>query len=152
AAVDLSAGEDRHCLAVDEADAAAEVRDDVLVEAEAEREDVVALDEERPLLGKELGEARQVRAPRIDFGFREVGVHRAGREDVRADALADVEARLELPIRVRVGRWNPAAARDRGTDRESEAEIEVRQIGQQARAARLRDLILTIRRRPAIRL
>ena len=33
-----------------------------------------ALEEERPFLGKEEGEAREVDAPVIDFGFGEVGV------------------------------------------------------------------------------
>ena len=55
AAVDLGAGDDRHLLALDEPDAAAEVRHDVLVQAEAEREDVVAFEEERALLGKNSG-------------------------------------------------------------------------------------------------
>ena len=66
------------------------------LESETEGEDVVAFEKERALLGKEQRKSRQVRAPRVDFGFGEVGVDRQRREHVRAEPLRDVEARLEL--------------------------------------------------------
>ena len=61
----------------DQTDAPAEIRQDILVQPEAEREDVVALEKERPLLREEQRESRQVRPPRVDFGLGEVGVDRA---------------------------------------------------------------------------
>jgi hypothetical protein len=61
--------------ALDQADATAEVRQHVLIQAEPEREDVVALQEERALLGKEQREARQVRPAGIDLRLGEVRVH-----------------------------------------------------------------------------
>ena len=72
----------------------------VLVRAEPEGEDVVALEEERPLLGKEQREPGQVRAPRIDFGLGEVGVDRDRRQHVGAKALGHVEAGLEFAVDV----------------------------------------------------
>src|SRR4029079_905911 len=112
-AVHLASGEDGHLLIADETDPAAEVRDHVLTRAEAEREDVVALDEERALPGKEQREPGQIGPARGDFRFGEVGVDGAGGEDVRADALVDVEARLKVPFDVRAGRRNAPAPRHR---------------------------------------
>ena len=113
ASVDLGAGDDGHFLPLDEADAPAEVRQHVLVQAEAEREDVVAFEEERALLGKEERKPRQVRAPRIDLGLGEVGVGRHGRDDVRTQPLRDVEARLKLAVDISGRRRNAAAGRHR---------------------------------------
>ena len=83
---------------LDQPDAAAEVRQHVLVQAEAERENVVAFEKERALLGKEQREPREVRPPRVDFGLGEVGIGGDGGDDVRAEPLRDVEARLELAV------------------------------------------------------
>ena len=80
-------------------------------------------EEERALLGKEQRKPRQVGAPRVDFGFGEVGVDRARREHVRADALADVEARLKVAFDARVAapecrrRRSPPAGRVSPTPR-----------------------------------
>ena len=119
-------------------------------EAEAERKDVAALEKERALLREEQREARQVRAARVDFGLGEVGVDGQRGEHVRAEPLRDVEARLKLAVDVGVRRGNAAAGRDRRTHGQADAEIEVRQIGEQAGAAGLRDLVLARRERPAI--
>ena len=51
------------------------LEDEPVAEAEAEVEDVGALQEERALLGKHDREAREIRAPRIDLGFRKVRIH-----------------------------------------------------------------------------
>ena len=120
----------------------------VLAEAEAERKNVVALDEERSLLGEEEREPRQVRPARVDFGFGEVGVHRRRREDIRAHALTDVEAGLKVAFDAGVGRRNAAAGGDRRPDGQPDAKIEVRKIGQQSSLARLRDLVLPVRVTP----
>src|SRR5262249_37805676 len=75
--VDFAACEDWHFLIFDETDATAEIWNDVLAEAKTERKNVVALEEERALFGKEQRKACQIRAPRVHFRFREVGVHRS---------------------------------------------------------------------------
>ena len=75
-AVDLRPGDDRHFLSADQPDPAREVGQDVLVEAEAERKDIVAFEEERALLRKEEREPREVRPPRVDFGLGEIGIGR----------------------------------------------------------------------------
>ena len=85
-----------------EANPAAEVGDHILAETETEREDVVALDEEGALLREEQREPRQVRSTRVDLCFSEVCVHGRGREDVRAEPLVDVEARLKIAFDARV--------------------------------------------------
>ena len=72
-AVHLGARDDRHFLPFDQPDAAAEVRQDVFAQPETEPEDIVSLEEERAL-GKEEWKPREVRAPRVDFGFRKVRV------------------------------------------------------------------------------
>ena len=81
---------------VDEANPAAEVGDDILTETEAEREDVVAFDEEGSLLRKEQREPSQVGSTRVHLGFGEISVHGRGREDIRAEPLVDVETRLKI--------------------------------------------------------
>ena len=83
---------------LDQPDAADEVGQHVLVQAEAEREDVVAFEEERALLRKEQRKPREIRPPRVDFGLGEVRVGRHGGDDVRAEPLCHVEARLELAL------------------------------------------------------
>ena len=50
---------------------------------------------------KEQRKARQVGAAGIDFRLREIRVHRQRREQVRAQPLRDVEARMELAIDAR---------------------------------------------------
>ncbi len=79
-------------------------------EAETEREDVVALEKERALLGKEQRKPRQVGAPRVDLGFGEVGVDGQRRQHVRAEPLRDVEARLKLAVDRRAGAGMPPPA------------------------------------------
>src|SRR4029077_19024342 len=91
APVHFAARKDWYLLIVDEANPAAEIRNHILTEAETEREDVVALDEERALLREEQRKPRQVRSTCIDFCLREVRVERRGRQDVRAEPLVDVE-------------------------------------------------------------
>ena len=128
AAVHLAAGDDRHFASLDQADPAAEVGMTSSFEPEAEREDVVALEEEGALLGEEQREPRQVRPPRVDLGFGEVGVHRRRREHVRAEALRDVEAGLKFAFDA--ARRAPACRRRRsraGRTLRPDAEVEVRQ-------------------------
>ena len=80
AAVDLAADVDRHLglfflVEPEQADPPAVERQQVLlVEPDAELEDVGALEEERALLREEDREARQVDLPDVDFGLGEVGV------------------------------------------------------------------------------
>jgi hypothetical protein len=59
-----------------EADAAAEKRNHVVAEAKTEAEDVGPFEEKRARFGKEQGKAGHVRAARVDFRFREVGIDR----------------------------------------------------------------------------
>src|SRR4029079_3751865 len=87
ASVDFAAGQNWHFEAVDKADAAAEVRNHILVQSQAKRKDVVALDKERALFRKEQRKASQVRASSIDLCFGEVGVHGSGGEHVRSQPL-----------------------------------------------------------------
>ena len=72
------------------------------------------------------------------------------REHVRPDPLVDVEAGLEVTFDAGIGRGNAATAGDGRTDGETLTEIEVREAGQQTGLAGLRNLILPVRRRPAI--
>src|SRR5262245_35902161 len=73
-AAHFSARDDRYFDTIDETDAPAEERDDVLLEAEPECKRVGTLEKERALLRKEQWKARQVRAARVDFRLRKVGV------------------------------------------------------------------------------
>ena len=94
---------------------------DVLTEAETEREDVGTFEEERALLGKEQRESREIRAPRVDFCFGEIGVDRQRREDARSQSLIDVEAGLKFAVNGRRRRGHAAACRDCGSHGQSEA-------------------------------
>jgi hypothetical protein len=82
AAVHFAACQDRHFMFIDEANSSAEIGDDILAETETEREDIVAFDEERALLGEEQRKPREVRSTRVDLGFGEICVHGRGREDI----------------------------------------------------------------------
>ena len=57
-----------------------------------EAEDAGPFEEERPLLGKQQREARQVDLPRVHFGLAEVGVERRRQLQARRDVVEDVEA------------------------------------------------------------
>src|SRR4029434_1914607 len=148
--VDLSAGDDRHLGAADEADASTEERNHVLAETQTKRERVRTFQEERPLLGEEERKPREVCAPCVDFGLREIGIHSRGSDHIRPDLLRDVEARLRLSVRTRRGRRDSTTRRDRRAHAEAEPLAECRQLSNHAGAARLRDLVLTRRVGPAI--
>ena len=125
-------------------------RQDVFAQPETEPEDIVSLEEERALLGKEERKPREVRAPRVDFGFRKVRVDGQRRDHVRAEPLRDVQARLKLSVDIIVRCRHPAAGCNGRPDGEPTTQIELRQPSDQPGAARLRDLILTRRKRPSI--
>src|SRR5262249_34181190 len=123
---------------------------DVLAEAKAERKNVVALEEERALFGKEQRKACQIRAARVDFRFREVGVHRSRDEDICAESLVEVEAGLKVALDVSAGCRNASARRDCRPDGQADAEIEIGQIREESGPAGLRDLVLSVRGCPPI--
>ena len=150
-AIDLAAGDKWHLPAADEPYGSTEERDDILTQAEAEGKDVGALEKEGPLFRKEQRKSREIGAPGINLGLREVRVDRRRRQHVRSNPLRDVQARLEIPADGRGRRGHAATGRHGRTDTEAETLVEIRQSGEQTSAARLRDLVLTGRERPAIR-
>src|SRR5687768_14425558 len=93
--VDLGAGDDRYLHPPDEADAPAEVRDDIAVDERAELKDVDALEEEQPLFRKQQGKPREVRLACVHLCFREIGVQRQRRGDVGSKTLGNIETRAE---------------------------------------------------------
>ena len=101
--------------------------------------------------GKNSGKrVRFVRA-RVDFRFREVGVDRERRHEVRAEALRDVEADVACAVdRVARGRIDAATARHRRPHRKTATLRQRRQIGDEAGAARLRQLPVAPRACPSI--
>ena len=107
-AVDFAARDDRHLAPSIKPMRRLKYGSTSWFEPQAEREDVVALEEERALLREEQRKPRQVRPARVDFRFREVGVDRRRREHVGSDALRDVEARVKLAFGGR--RWGRNAA------------------------------------------
>ena len=151
APVHLAARENRHLGSGDEPHAPAVVGQERLPEPEAEGEDVGPLQEERALFREEQREARQVGPPRVHLGLGEIGVDRERSEQVRAEPLRDVDARLQGPVDVGVRRRHAAARGDGRTDREAEAQVESRQTRQFAGAARLRHLVVPAPARPPIR-
>ena len=106
--------------------------------------------EERALLGKEQREPRQVRPPGVHLRFGEVRVDGDRREHVGADALRHIEAGLALPSAGWSGAGMPPPAVTDGRIDRPTPERELGQVGQQARAAGLRDGVLRAGRRPAV--
>ena len=101
--------------------------------------------------GKEQRKPREVRAPRVDLGFGEVGVDRHRRQHVRAEPLRHVEARLELAVDVGAdGAGMPPPVVTAGRTLSPSPRSKSGRSGQQPGAAGLRHLILARRRRPAI--
>ncbi len=152
APVHLAARENRHLGARDEPHASAVVGQQRFAESKAEGEDVGPLQEERALLREEQREARQVGAARVHLGLGEVGVDGQRAEQVRAEPLRDVHARLKRPIDVGVRRRDAAARCDGRPDRQAQAQVESRQASQFAGAARLRHLVVPAPAGPAVRL
>ena len=95
------------------------------------------------------GNPREVRAPRVDFGFRKVRVDSQRRDHVRAEPLRDVQARLKLSVDIIVRCRHPAAGCNGRPDGEPAPRLNSAGSDQPG-AARLRDLILTRRKRPSI--
>src|SRR5262249_28064523 len=146
-------GQDRDLLIADETDPAREERDEaraVAAEAGAEREDVGPVQEERPLLGEEQRESREVRLARVYLGLGEVGVDGERGEGVRAEPLRDVQARVERAVRRSRGRVVLEAADERGPDAEAQAQVEHGQAGEETGAARLEDAEVLARARPPV--
>ncbi len=84
AAKQLQPGVDGGHLALDQPHPPRIERDEVRREPRAEGEEVRALQEERPLLGEEERESRQVDLPRVDLGLGEIGVDGQDRAEARA--------------------------------------------------------------------
>ena len=82
----------------------------------------------------------------FDFGLGEVRVGRERRDDVRAEPLGEIDARLKLAIEIGPSARNAAAGRDRGSHHQAAAEIKLRQACDEPGAARLRDADLRARR------
>lgn len=110
----------------------------------------MAFEEERALVRKEQREARQVYLSRVHFRLREVGVHRRRADDVRADPLTHVQARLNVSLHSCARRRHTTSARHGRPNREAATEVEVGQSGEQSGAARLSHLVLAVWKGPAI--
>jgi len=95
-------------------------------------------------------EAREVRAARVDLGLGEVGVDGERAQQIRAETLRGVEARLERPVDTRVRRGDAAAGCHRGPGGQPDAQIEVRQTREFSGMAGLRHLVVAAPARPAI--
>jgi hypothetical protein len=67
-----------------------------------EREHTGVLQEEVALLGKEEGEAGQVELAVVDLGLREVRVEGEAGGEGRREVVAQVAARVPVPLRARL--------------------------------------------------
>ncbi len=98
----------------------------------SEVEDVRALEEERPLLGEEEREPRQVGPARVDLGLGEVRVHRQDRCGVGPDPLERVQAGLGAGLGATVGA-DPFHVADQGrTHGKANALVEPGQLRDEA--------------------
>ncbi len=90
ATVEFCPSGDRNLSSSQQSNAATEEGDDIFAETEAKVEDVGAFQEERSLFREEEWKSREVRSPRVDFGFSEVRVDRKRGESISGDALIRV--------------------------------------------------------------
>ena len=132
-----------------EADPATEERNEVIPHAQAELEDVRALEKEGSLFGEEEIEARQIRLPGIHLGFAEIRVDRQRAQQIGAQPLRRIQAAVRLVDPIRGGRGPIGVADDPGPNRQPQPEIECGQVGEQSGVAGLIDLVVAISARPA---
>ena len=154
----LDAGVDRHLLAAKETDLPAEKRVHVgagrgnasrRFRARArEAEDTRPLQEERSLLGKQHGEARQVDLARVDFRFAEVGVDGRGQLQAGRDVVEHVEAGLAVAVAPAAGAQQPP--REERADVETDPLRQADEIGDLARLRHLVELRVQPRAGPAV--
>ena len=131
---------DRHLLPPEQADLPAEERKhfgsgtgNAARRIDAGRgkvEDAGILQEERPFLGKEDGETREIDLPCIHFRLAEVGVRGDGQLETRGDVVEHVQSRLS-------GDRVAAGVRTRPEPRDERADIEAGALRQ---AFEIRDL------------
>ncbi len=151
--VELTASDNWDLFSFVEADPAGEERDDISAakgrETEAEIVDVGALEEESPLLWEEEGEASEIGATRVDFRFSKVGVDRANQRNAGSEPLGHVQTGFQFAFRIKLGSGLFESADESRPDDEAEAGIETRKLRDQPCPARLRDLRVADRARPA---
>src|SRR5439155_24970778 len=128
----------------------AEKLNQIIPKLEPEAEDVGPLEEKRGRLGEEYRKGRQVRATGLDLRLREVRVDRERRYQVWPDTLRDVEADITGSIHRLPWAIDAASGRDGGPHRESASLRKRREVGDEAGAARLRQLPVAPRARPSI--
>ena len=145
--IELAADHKWNFVPLQQADTSAVERDHL--SAGAELKDVGPLQEEGPLLREEQREPGEVRPPRVDFRFGEVGVDGQRGEQIRANPLGDIEAELAVLI----GRCldlRLSHLSDNGrANTQAHAEVENRDVGEKPCEVRLVDAIVATGAGPA---